>query len=115
MELVWMFVILISVMFFIDKVLRKWLGVKKKKISETPGKNIDRWGRGSILVLYLCILPFVIEDSQHMKMFICCYFIVLMGFQLAMERLYLKNKEYMLTLANLLFILMFFYYIDYFI
>ncbi|MFD9627257.1 DUF4181 domain-containing protein [Peribacillus muralis] len=115
MEIILMFAILMSLMIFIDKIVRKWVGLEKKKVSETPGKNIDRWGRGIILVIYLCTLPFIIEEPKHMKLIFLCYFTVIFGFQLIMEKTYLKNKEYLFTLANILILLVLLYYIDHFI
>ena len=44
----------------LEKILNRLLGVEKKKISETPGKNVDRWGRGIILIFFLSTLPFFI-------------------------------------------------------
>ncbi|MFD6442714.1 hypothetical protein ACFWDG_23730 [Peribacillus sp. NPDC060186] len=59
MKLLVFFILLIIFSLFIDKFLRKWLGVEKKKISETSGKNFERWGRTIIVFISLCILPFV--------------------------------------------------------
>ncbi|MET3321850.1 UNVERIFIED_ORG: hypothetical protein ABIC97_004968 [Peribacillus simplex] len=43
MESLVYFINLIIFSLFIDKFLRKWLGVEKGKISENSGNNIDRW------------------------------------------------------------------------
>ncbi|WHX62384.1 hypothetical protein [Peribacillus frigoritolerans] len=60
------FIIIIILTLFINKFLTKWLGVEKKeKISETSGKNIDRWGRGLILLTFLCTLPYAIEEDKN--------------------------------------------------
>jgi hypothetical protein len=113
------FIILIIFSLFIDKFLRKWLGVEKKKISETSGKNIDRWGRGIILFIFLCTLPFAVEDRNVIKWYWICFLIVSMGFQLFMEWKYLKNsKEYVITVITLTYLLLalgIMYNVDYFI
>ncbi|MDM5219672.1 DUF4181 domain-containing protein [Peribacillus sp. NJ11] len=119
MEFLVFFIILIIFSLFIDKFLRKWLGVEKKKISETSGKNIDRWGRGIILFIFLCILPFAVEDRNVIKWYWICFLIVSMGFQLFMEWKYLKNsKEYVITVITLTYLLLalgIMYNVDYFI
>ena len=39
------FIILIVFVLLLEKILNRLLGVEKKRISETPGKNVDRWGK----------------------------------------------------------------------
>lgn len=39
-------------MFGLEVGINKLLGVEKKRISETPGRKIDAWGRGIILVIF---------------------------------------------------------------
>ena len=117
--LVWImfFIIIIIISLFINKFLTKWLGVEKKeKISETSGKNIDRWGRGLILLIFLCPLPYVIEEDINVIKWYMCFFIVSFGFQSFMEWKYLKtSKQYVITLTYLLFALVIMYNVDYFI
>lgn len=52
-------------MFLISKITNKLLDVKQRQISETPGKNIERWGRGIILVILLCTAPFFNRDVPN--------------------------------------------------
>lgn len=75
MGIMWIIIIFISFSFFIDKFLRKWFGVEKKKIAETSGKNVDRWGRAIIVSIYLCIFPLVTEDPYVMKLYMMSLFI----------------------------------------
>ena len=56
------FIVLIILVLLLEKGINKLLGVEKKKISETSGKKVDRWGRGIILILFLCTLPFFIYE-----------------------------------------------------
>ncbi|WP_410862959.1 DUF4181 domain-containing protein [Peribacillus sp. SIMBA_075] len=109
-------IIIIIITLFINKFLTKWLGVEKKeKISETSGKNIDRWGRGLILLTFLCTLPYAIEEDKNV-MWYMCFFIVSFGFQSFMEWKYLKtSKQYVITLTYLLIALVIMYNVDYFI
>ena len=113
----WILIIVLIISIFIfEKAINKLLGVEKKKISETSGRNIDRRGRGIILVVFLCTLPFVItEDTSFMKWYWILYFIVLLGFQSILEWKYLKNsKQHVTTLIFLLFIVIIMYNIEYF-
>lgn len=85
-------IILLILSFFLEKLLRKWLGVEKIKISETFAKNVDRWGRGIILVIFLCTLPFVItKDTNVLKWYWIFYLILLLGFQSFVQWKYLQN------------------------
>ncbi len=111
------FIIIIILSLFINKFLTKWLGVgRKEKISETPGKNIDRWGRGIILLIFFCSLPYAIENRNVIKWYWICFLIVSIGFQSFMEWKYLKtSKQYVITLTYLLLALVIMYFVDYFI
>ncbi|AXN41955.1 DUF4181 domain-containing protein [Peribacillus butanolivorans] len=102
------FLVLIIVLiiwgFLLEKIINKLLGVENKKISATSGKKVDRWGRGIILVIFLCTLPFVItKDTNVMKWYWILHLILLLGFQSILEWKYLKNsKQYVTTLIFLM-------------
>ena len=110
-------VLVILMILLIEKVIFKLFGVEKKRISETSGKNIDRWGNGIILVIFLCTLPFVIEkDINVMKWYWILYFILSLGFQSVMEWKYLKNsKQYVTTLIFLMLSVIIMFNIEYFV
>ena len=112
-----LFIIFIIFILLLEKMLNKLLGVEKKKISETNGKSFERWGRGIILVIFLCTLPFVITmDSNVMKWYWILYFVLLLGFQSILEWKYLKNsKQYVTTLIFLFLGTIIIYNIEYFI
>ena len=101
----------------LEKGINRLLGVKKKKISETSGKRVDRWGRVIILVICLSTLPFVVTmDTSIIKWYWIFYFILLLGFQSFMEWKYLrKSKQYVTTLIFLLIGVTFMYNLEYFI
>ncbi|RDW20194.1 hypothetical protein CWR48_05670 [Oceanobacillus arenosus] len=91
--------------FLLEKGLNKLLGIEKKKISETPGKKVDRWGRGIILVIFLSTLPIVVTmDTNIIKWYWTVYLALLLGFQSFLEWKYLKkSKQYIATLIFLTF------------
>lgn len=104
--------------FLLGKIIDKLLGVKKKeKISETSGKNINRWGRSIIFVICASSLLFIpLEDSNAMKWYWMFFFIMLFGFESILEWKYLKNsKQYLSTLIALLLWILVFYNIDFFL
>ena len=114
----WFFIILVILMVLLmEKVIFKLFGVEKKRISETSGKNIDRWGRSVILVIFLCALPFVVaKDINVMKWYWILYFILSLGFQSVMEWTYLKNsKQYVTTLIYLMVSVIIVFNIEYFV
>lgn len=55
---------LFILLFFVEKGANKILGVEKKKISKTPGKNVGRWDRGIIFVSFLITFWFVITINS---------------------------------------------------
>ncbi|MFE0505276.1 DUF4181 domain-containing protein [Peribacillus butanolivorans] len=99
--------------FLLEKTINKLLGVEKKKISETSGKIVDRWGRGVILVIILCTFPSV--STNDMNWFLILNLILLLGFQSILEWKYLKNsKQYVTTLIFLILGVIIMYNIEYF-
>ncbi len=104
--------ILLSVL--IERVIRKQLGVEKKKISETAGKNVDRWGRGIILVTFLATFPYFIEkEDEIVKWYWMSYYVILMGFQAFIQWKYLKDsKEYIISLIFLVLGIVFLLSVD---
>ncbi len=114
----WVLIIVLAILvFLLEKIINKLLGVEKKKISETSGKKVDRWGRGIILVIFLCTLPFVItKDTNVMKWYWILYFILLLGFQSILEWKYLKDsKQHVTTLIFLMLSVIIMYNIEFFL
>ena len=113
----WVLVIFVIFWFLLEKIINKLLGVEKKKVSETIGKNVDRWGRGIILVIFLGTLPFVITEGINVMMWYwILYFILLLGFQSIMEWKYLnKSKQYVTTLIYLMLSVIIMYNIECFL
>lgn len=111
------FIIAVSIFILAEKLLRKWLRVERRKVSETPGKNVDRWGRGIITLIFLCSLPFILtKDVEAIKWYWLSYLMLIWGFQSFVQWKYLKNsKEYVITLIFLLLALILTYSIDYFV
>ncbi len=108
-------IVLTIFLFFLEKIINKLLGVEKKKISETSGKKVDKWGRGIILVIFLCTLPFfVVQETNVLKWYWMLYLTALLGFQSILEWKYLKNsKQYVTTLIFLILGVIFLYNIKY--
>ncbi|WP_458414875.1 DUF4181 domain-containing protein [Schinkia sp. CFF1] len=104
--------ILIVLLILIEKLTNKILGEQKKKISETPGKNIDRWGRGIILVIFLSTQWFVItNDSENiLKLYWMTYLALLFGFQAIMEFIYIKDSKQYISTTILLILGLFIMY-----
>ena len=108
-------IILFLVVFLVEKALNKFLGVKKQRISRTPGKKIDRWGKTIIVIPFLVAIPFVVlsESSTIMKGFWILYMILLIGFQAFLEWKYLKNsKQYITTVVILVLAVLFIYNLE---
>ncbi|CAM4022863.1 DUF4181 domain-containing protein [Lederbergia lenta] len=90
----WVVAALLILIIVSENGINKILGVKKEKISETPGKRIDRWGRGIILIVCISTLPFVItRETNVMKWYWIFYFVLLFGFQAILEWKFLKDSK----------------------
>ena len=113
------FIIILSILFFFfEKVVNKLLGVKRQKISETPGKKIDRWGRGITTVILICIaIPyFMINNHVPLKWYFILLLLFTIGFQAILEWKYIKNsRQYASTLITLIVGLIFMFNIEFFI
>ena len=117
MRLLVFFIVLLMIVFLLEKIINKLLHVKTKKLSETSGKKIDRWGRGIILVISLCSLPlyFVYDTLNAIKWYWITFSTLLFGFQSILEWKYIKNsKQYVATIIFLIFTIISIYNIEYF-
>ena len=117
MELL-VFIGLLILLFLVDKISNKILGIEKKKVSETSGKNVDRWGSIAILILFLITKWFgITNDSDTLRMsywMICLAF--LFGFQAIMEYIFIKeSRQYISTTILLIIILFIVYNLDIFL
>ncbi|WP_430168667.1 DUF4181 domain-containing protein [Peribacillus psychrosaccharolyticus] len=103
--------------FFLEKAIRKWLGIHKVKISDKSYKKKDLTGRILIAVVLLCTLPYALtKDGNVQQLYFIFYLIVLLGFQTYLQWRYLKNsKEYILTLILLFLSVLLLYNIQFFI
>ncbi len=94
----------VIILLILEKIIDRLLHLEKKKISETSGRKIDLWGRRIILIIFLCLLPFIIEANPHkIKLFFISYLILLLGFQALLEWKYLRpTKQYIKTMIILM-------------
>ncbi|MFS0824655.1 DUF4181 domain-containing protein [Bacillus sp. 1P02SD] len=113
------FIIILFILFFLlEKIANKLLGVKRQKISETPGKKIDLWGRVITTVILICIgIPYlVINNNILWKWYFILLLIFTIGFQVMLEWKYIKNsRQYISTLIILIIGLIFIFNIEFFI
>ena len=113
------FIIILFILFFLlEKIVNKLLGVKRQKISETPGKKVDRWGRGITAVILICIaIPyFAVNNNISWKWYFILLLIFTIGFQAILEWMYINNsRQYASTLIILIVGLIFLINIEFFI
>ncbi|MBB6452580.1 hypothetical protein HNQ94_001025 [Salirhabdus euzebyi] len=106
------FLLVFIVLFVIlEKLLINLFGIEKKKLSESPGKTINRRGRNIILVIFLVALPFVnFEEYSFIKWYFILFNVLLFGFQSFMEWIYVReSKQYVTSLFFLIIIVAFIY------
>ncbi|WP_391560023.1 DUF4181 domain-containing protein [Robertmurraya sp.] len=118
MKFIVILAVLLLLFYVLEKLINKFLGVEKKKISDTPGKKIDQWGRGIILVIFLTILWSTVNNDSIFikKLFWMSYLILLGGFQAVLEYIYLKNtKQYITTVIMVIVTLIFIFNMELFI
>lgn len=103
MEFIVFIIILFFLLYVVEKGLTKWLGIEKMNVSETPGKNVNRWGKGILFVLFVFTYSFFISKGKNVMIWFWIIFLTLsMGFQSFVEWKYLKpSKQYIITLSFL--------------
>ena len=86
--------------FILESFMRKRLKIEKVKFSNSSAKHADRWGRGIIVLSYLCALPFVLErDPEHLVWLGVLFCTLLFGFQSFVQWRYSRHsKEYIIML-----------------
>lgn len=100
MRLLTVLIILLLVVFSVEKMTDKFWGVKRKSISETPGKRIDRWGRAIIIFIFV-VSSITKGSSVILEWQFVLFFMALMGFQVILEWKYLKkSKQYISSLIS---------------
>ena len=96
-------IVLALVVVSIENQVEKSLGVKRREISETPGKSVQRWGRTIIVVVFIfSYFSSTVQESDvllNTNWFVLI--VTLMGFQVILEWKYLKgSKQYIQTLIR---------------
>ena len=112
---VWLFSCLIILVFSLDKIMKKWLGIDKEiKISETAGKRIDRYGRVIIFFISIGLIPvYITQEASVMKWYLMLIFTLSFGFQAILEWKYLKgSKQYIKTIMFLILGVFLIYHIE---
>lgn len=98
---------LLILLFVIEKIINKILSVEKKKISETSGRRINRWGQTVLFIILLFLLWFMIESSDIQSMFyFTVYLALLFGYQAVMEFIFIKRSRQYISTAILLIIVL---------
>ena len=96
-------IVLVIVVISIEYQVDKFLGVKRREISETPGKIVQRWGTTIIVVIFIFsyFSPTIQESDVLLNNHWFVLIVTLMGFQVILEWKYLKgSKQYIPTLIT---------------
>lgn len=92
-------VLSILVVVLVGKMIDKFLGIKRKQLSEIPGKRIYRWGSTIILIIFLLLN--VTSESDAIKIWSLLLLPTLLVFEVILERKYvMESKQYIATLIN---------------
>ncbi|OLS38101.1 hypothetical protein BTR22_06260 [Alkalihalophilus pseudofirmus] len=96
-------IIVAFIIFLVEIVLRKKLGVKHRYVSETSGKKIYNWVKlGMLIVFIIGLIPVVSLDEfgELFLWYIFSYLILSNAFDTFMEWKYLKrSKQYVISSA----------------
>jgi hypothetical protein len=104
---------LLGFLWLIVFIMNKLLGVEVQKISNTPGKKVDRVGRIILLVIFLAMLPFI-QHYINMKWYFIIFITLIFLFHAIMEWIYLKSsKQYISTFVFLIVLFLILINIDY--
>lgn len=108
MRLLTTVIVIILAVFLVEKIMEKYLGVKRKLISNIPGKRIDRWGRTIIVIIFLLSYFIALEKEIDviLKWNWFLFFTALMGLKTILEWKYIKeSKQYISTLISSMIII----------
>lgn len=96
--------LLLILLVLVELIIKKYILVEESnKISDTDGKSINRWVKGLLTFITLCMF-FVLDTTNinTLKWFWLIVFLVAMGQHVFMEWRYLKgSKEYIISLIKL--------------
>ena len=81
------------------------VGKERGKVSETSGKNIQKIGLVTILIIaFSCFYSIDIMDDSVMKWFWFIFYTITLGFHLYLNWVYLRDtNEYFVSLILLIF------------
>jgi len=97
---------LVILLIVVEKVSNKMLSVEKIRLSETPGKRINRGGQFVLFVIFLILLWFMTDVSDSLRMYYFLINLVLIyGYQSVMEFIFIKNSKQYLSTTILLIII----------
>ena len=94
------------IIIIVDGLSRKWfVKGERKKISETEGKKMDRWGSLIIAFIGIIFLFFIIDinDYNAMNWFFVFALVAVLGFQSLMEWKFLEGKKHIATFILMVF------------
>ncbi|MDV2884498.1 DUF4181 domain-containing protein [Alkalihalophilus pseudofirmus] len=96
-------IIVAFIIFLVERVLRKKLGVKHRYVSETSGKKIYNWVKLGMLIVFIIGLIPVVSLDEFGELFLWYIFsnlILSNAFDTFMEWKYLKrSKQYVISSA----------------
>ena len=85
---------LIILLFVVEKITNKMLSIERKKLSETAGRRIDRWGRLILLVTILVSLWLSVDSSDTIQMlYLLITLALIFGYQAVMEFIFIRNSR----------------------
>ena len=92
-------VLSIFVVVLVGEMVDKFLGIKRKQLSETPGNRFNRWG--STIILFIFFVLNVTSESDAHKIWSLLLLPTLLVFEVILEWKYVKeSKQYIATLIN---------------
>ncbi|WP_411830072.1 DUF4181 domain-containing protein [Metasolibacillus meyeri] len=97
----------------VQKITNRILSIEIKKISETYGKNTNRWGQTVLFIFLLIMLWFMVDSSDILRMFyLIIYLVLLLGYHAIMEFTFIKeSRQYISTIILLIIVLVIKFYL----
>lgn len=117
MKLLVILVVFLLAAFLVEKIVGKFLSVKKIDLSETPGKSIEHWGRVIIGILFVFTYLFALEKESDalLKWNLILFLTASTCLQVILEWKYLKeSKQYISTLISSIIIITIFFFVVHF-
>jgi Na+-transporting methylmalonyl-CoA/oxaloacetate decarboxylase gamma subunit len=56
--------VLIGVLYFLDRLIRKWFAIDQEVLESAPAKKVKNWSKGTMIVALLILYPMMLQGGD---------------------------------------------------